>query len=56
MMAVREGRTSTAELLIARGADLNRRNDNGVTALDWARRSDDTAMAARLTRAGAKDR
>ncbi len=55
MMAVREGRVSTAELLIARGADVNRRNDAGASALDWARRGNDSAMVARLTRAGARN-
>ena len=36
-------------------ADPNRRNDNGMTALDFARRSDDKAMVESLKRAGARD-
>jgi ankyrin repeat protein len=55
MMAVREGRGSTVELLIARGADVNRRNQNNASALEWAKRSNDSALIARLRRAGAKD-
>jgi ankyrin repeat protein len=55
MMAVREGKVSTVELLIARGANVNQRNENGVGALDWARRNEDTAMVERLRRAGARD-
>jgi len=53
-MAVREGKFSTAEILIARGADVNRRNENGASALDWAQRNDDKVLVERLKRAGAK--
>ena len=31
-----------------------RRNDTGASALDWAKRANDTAMVARLVKAGAK--
>jgi ankyrin repeat protein len=55
MMAVREGRFATAELLVARGADVNHRNQNGASALEWAKRNNDTALVARLHRAGARD-
>jgi ankyrin repeat protein len=55
MMAVREGRFTTAELLVARGADVNHRNQNGANALDWAKRNNDTQLVARLRRAGARD-
>ena len=44
----------TAELLIARGADVNRRNQSGATALDWARRAKEPAIVERLQRAGAR--
>jgi len=54
MMAVREGRSSTLDLLVARGADVNRRNDSGASALDWARRGKEPAMVGRLQRAGAR--
>jgi ankyrin repeat protein len=55
MMAVREGRASTVDLLIARGAEVNRRNQSGASALDWAKRNNDGALVARLQRAGAKE-
>ena len=55
MMAVRENRYSTALLLIARGANVNHRNENGASALDWAKRNDDTVMVERLRSAGARD-
>ena len=55
MMAVRENRYSTAILLIARGANVNHRNENGASALDWAKRADDDSMVERLRRAGARD-
>jgi uncharacterized protein len=55
MMAVREGRGSTFDLLMRRGADVQHRNENGVSALDWAKRGNETAMAEKLRKAGAKD-
>jgi ankyrin repeat protein len=55
MMAVHEARASTFDLLLRRGADVNHRNENGVSALDWAKRGNETAMAEKLRRAGAKD-
>ncbi len=55
MMAVRENRTSTAELLIARGANVNHRNENGASALQWATRNESTALVERLRRAGARE-
>ena len=39
--------------LLARGADPNIRNQNGASALDWAKRNDDKALVERLRRAGA---
>ena len=54
MMAAREGRASTLDLLIARGADVNHRNETGASALDWAQRAKEPAMVDRLRRAGAR--
>jgi ankyrin repeat protein len=53
-LATREGRFATAELLIARGADVNHRNGDGASALTWAERNDDKILIERLKRAGAK--
>jgi ankyrin repeat protein len=55
MMAVREGKGSTVTLLIARGANVNQRNQSGATALSWALRGNEQDMAAALRRAGAKE-
>ena len=56
MMAVREGKCSTALLLIARGADVNLRNENGASALDWAEaRRRAGRWSTRCAGAGAKD-
>jgi ankyrin repeat protein len=50
MMAVREHRIDVAELLLARGADPARRNQAGLSALDYAEQGNETALAARLRR------
>ncbi|MES2832142.1 MAG: ankyrin repeat domain-containing protein [Pseudomonadota bacterium] len=42
MMAARSGKTSVVELLIAEGADQSLKNDNGMTAKDFAARFADT--------------
>ena len=55
MMAVREHRLDTARLLIGRGADINHRNQDGATALSWAKRGNETDLEKELRRAGAKD-
>ena len=41
MMAVREGTCRRSTLLLRRGADVNHRNENGVSALDWAKRANE---------------
>ena len=37
------------------GADVNHRNQNGASALDWALRGNEKKMAEQLRRAGARD-
>jgi hypothetical protein len=54
MMAAREGRYETALLLIERGANVNARNENNVSALDFAQRNNDTRLVERLKAAGAR--
>ena len=54
MMATREGKYSTALLLIDRGADVNLRNDAGFAAIDWAKKNNDTALVERRQKAGAR--
>jgi len=55
MMAVREHRLDTARLLIGRGADVNHRNQDGATALSWAKRGNEVDLEKELRRAGARD-
>ena len=50
MMAVREHRIEVADLLLARGADPLRRNDAGLSALQYAEQGNETELAARLRR------
>jgi ankyrin repeat protein len=52
MMAIREHRLDTARLLIGRGADVNHRNQDGASAIDWARRGNETELEKELVRAG----
>jgi ankyrin repeat protein len=54
-MAVREGKGPVVTLLMAKGADVNKRNQNGATALSWAIRGNEKAMAEALKRAGATE-
>jgi len=54
MMAAHEGKASTVDLLLSRGADANLRNQDGKSALDIARRGNEKAMVERLQRSGAR--
>jgi len=51
--AVRAHQKAAAEFLVRRGADVNHRNDSGVTPLDLAQWSGDAAIVAALTRSRA---
>ena len=55
MMAARESRFDTVELLLSRRAEVNRRNEQEMSALDFARRRGDEPMIERLRRAGARE-
>jgi ankyrin repeat protein len=55
MMAIREGKGPAAMLLLAKGADVNKRNQNGASALSWAIRGNEKAIAEALKRAGATE-
>ena len=48
MMAAQYGSPDSVELLLARGADPKAKNDQGLTAADFARLADRQALAARL--------
>jgi ankyrin repeat protein len=41
--------------LIARGADVNAKTDRGITALILATQGNETALAAKLKQAGARE-
>jgi uncharacterized protein len=48
MMAAQYGNPASVDLLLARGADPTLKNDQGLTAADFARLADRQALAARL--------
>ena len=48
MMAARYGAEPSVDLLLARGADAKRRNEQGLSAADFARQGGRAALAARL--------
>lgn len=48
MMAAQYGNPASVDLLLARGADPRRKNDQGLTAADFARLGDRQALEARL--------
>lgn len=51
MMAARYGPQDAAELLLSRGANARARNDQGLTAADFARAAGRDALAAKLEQA-----
>jgi ankyrin repeat protein len=54
MRAARQGHRAVVELLLARGADATARNDDGETALTWARKHDHGEVARLLEEASAR--
>lgn len=54
MMAARYGAEGSVELLLARGADIKRRNDAGQDAIDFARLGGRDFVVERLQRASAR--
>ncbi len=52
MMAARYGKEDSVKLLLARGADLKRTNDQNMTAADFARGSGREWLAEQLSKAG----
>ena len=55
MMAVHEGHFSVVKLLVWEVADVSAKNDDGATALMWARRANREDMVALLKQAGARE-
>jgi len=51
MMAARYGSEASVDLLLARGADAKRKNDLGLTAVEFARQSGRDFLIARLQKA-----
>jgi ankyrin repeat protein len=50
MMAARYGNEAGVDILLARGADPKRTNDLGLSAADFARDAQRTALSARLSK------
>jgi len=50
MMAARYGKEASVDVLLAAGADPRRKNDLGLTVVDFARQGQRDALAARLER------
>lgn len=55
MIAVKQGDSERAENLIESGADINARDENGYSALDWAAAYADSLMMETLMLEGADD-
>ena len=55
MMAIHEHHPDTARLLIAHGADVSLRNQDGATALSWAMRGNESDTVKELRRVGARE-
>jgi 26S proteasome non-ATPase regulatory subunit 10 len=54
MRAARQGHRALVELLLARGADVAARSNDGETALTWARKQGREEVARLLEEAAAK--
>ena len=55
MLAVREGYADTVATLLAAGADVNAKNEDGETTLGLATRSSNKALVELLKKVGAKE-
>ena len=53
-LAAYGGHKEVAELLIAKGADVNAKDDDSLTPLDWAIKRRRTEIAALLRKHGGK--
>lgn len=54
MLAAREGQLEAVQLLLKRGAEVNRRDEEGNTAFDLAKAGQHQKVVAALVKAGAK--
>ena len=55
MEAAGSGRTDIVQLLLAKGADVNAKNNYGETALFWAKKMGHKEIVRILKEAGAKE-
>ncbi len=53
--AAKKGDTAGIKALLDKGADVNAKNNNGVTALIWASKKGHTGIVQLLKKAGAKE-